>query len=133
MLVEQVPQRAHRETQKLGGVGLIARGATQCLEYVSLFKLIQVCGEVDSFFWKFHCFRNAIRIVVCDLLRQAFRLDRVGTLERDRSLDRMFQLTNIPRPRVTLEQSHRVLADGQRSSSRCTELLHEMTCQLRYV
>src|ERR1044072_2582904 len=133
MLVEQVAQRTHRETQKLGGVGLIASSATQCFEYVSLLELVQVRGEVDSFFRKLHRFRDAIRIVVCDLLRQAFRLDRAGALERHGSLDRLFQLTNIPRPRVTLEQSHSVLADGQRSSRRGTELLHEMIRELRYV
>src|SRR6185369_14276672 len=100
MLVEQVPQRAYRETQKLGSVSLITCSATQCLEHVSLFKLIQVCGEVDSFFRKLHRFCDAIRIVVCDLLRQALGLDRASALERDRSLDRVFQLTNIPRPRI---------------------------------
>src|SRR5215204_3660434 len=98
MFVEEVPQRAYRETEELGGVCLIAGSATQRLEHVSLFKLVQVRGEVDAFLGKLHRFRDAIRIVVCDLLRETFGLDRACAFERDRSLDSVFQLANIAGP-----------------------------------
>src|SRR5690349_4695538 len=60
VFVEEVTQRANREMQKLGGVCLIARGATQGFENVGFFELIEMRSEVDAFFGKLHRFRDSI-------------------------------------------------------------------------
>src|SRR5262249_44169344 len=103
VFVEQMPQRAHRQTQQLSSHRLVASGASQRFENVCLLELVEVGREVDSFFRKLHRFRDPIGIVVCDLLGQTLGLDRSGSFECHRSLDRVFKLTYVAGPRVTFE------------------------------
>ena len=46
VLVEQVTQRAYGHLEELCGVGLVSFGASEGLEQVSLFKLIEVRRQV---------------------------------------------------------------------------------------
>ena len=65
----QLLQIDRAEEARLRRHRLVAGSASQRSEHVSLLELVQVGGEIDSFFGKLHRFRDAIRIVICDLLR----------------------------------------------------------------
>ena len=105
MFVEQVSQRAYGEREQFGGVGLVSGGPSQGFEHVGLFQLIQMGGEIESRFRKLETFRDAVGIVVGNLFRQAFGLNRVGRFQRDRAFDGVFEFANISGPQILFQQT----------------------------
>src|SRR5438046_7432883 len=98
MLVQEMPQRTHGHLQKIRGARLIAVGALESFEHVSLLKLIEMRGEIDSIIRQLQVRTDARLTVVGDLLRQTLRLNHLCALESDGAFDGVFELAHVAWP-----------------------------------
>src|SRR6266498_1806666 len=69
--------------------------------------------KVNAFFWELECLIHPILMVVRNLFRQSFGLNRVRGFQSDRAFDGMFELADIARPGIGLGQRRGFIAKRQ--------------------
>src|SRR5215204_6380147 len=92
--------------QQIRGPGLVAGGLPERFDNICLLEVLEMSGEIQSRIRQVEFGAYPFRVVVRDVFGQTFRLDLVSAFERDSSLDRMLELSNVSAPHVILEQLH---------------------------
>ena len=79
---------------------MISRRFTKSFHYVCAFEIVQVGREIDPVVRQIKLGLDTFGIVICDVVRQPVRPDLFTAFEGDRTLDRVFKLTDVAVPGV---------------------------------
>ena len=95
VFIEQVPEGANRHLEQFGCPRLIAPGFPKGLYDVGFFEVFQVVHQIDTAFWKIKLRTYSLRIIVCNMIGQLFRLDLSAAFQGDSAFDGVLKLTDV--------------------------------------